>query len=40
MPPELLEQGKVYAAGDVYAFALIAWEVVTGLAPFRGMARP
>lgn len=40
MPPELLEYGKVYPAGDVYAFALIAWEMYTGRAPFRGLARP
>ena len=27
MPPELIEDGKVYQQGDVYAFGIIMWEV-------------
>ncbi len=27
MPPELIEDGKVYQQGDVYAFGIMMWEV-------------
>ncbi len=27
MPPELIEDGKVYPQGDVYAFGIMMWEV-------------
>ncbi len=30
MPPELLEDGKVYPQGDVYAFGIMMWEVRGG----------
>jgi hypothetical protein len=34
MPPELLRLGKLSPAGDVYAFAIIMWELFTGCAAF------
>ncbi len=27
MPPELIEEGKVYPQGDVYSFGILMWEV-------------
>jgi hypothetical protein len=27
MPPELIEEGKIYQQGDVYAFGIMMWEV-------------
>lgn len=30
MPPELIEDGKVYQQGDVYAFGIMMWEVCDG----------
>lgn len=40
MAPELIEDGKVYPQGDVYAFGVIMWEVFTGGAPYPNMAHP
>ncbi|GBF92133.1 kinase [Raphidocelis subcapitata] len=34
MPPELLRLGKLSPAGDVYAFAIIMWELYTGCVAF------
>jgi mitogen-activated protein kinase kinase kinase 11 len=31
MPPELIEEGKVYQQGDVYAFGIMMWEVSMSL---------
>jgi serine/threonine protein kinase len=35
--PELLKDGKLTKAADVYSFAMIMWEMYTGTALFRGM---
>lgn len=35
--PELLKQGKLTKAADVYSFAMIMWEMYSGTALFRGM---
>ena len=40
MPPELIEDGKVYQQGDVYAFGIIMWEIYTGTVPYAHMAHP
>lgn len=40
MAPELIEDGKVYPQGDVYAFGVIMWEVYTGATPYASMAHP
>jgi len=35
--PELLKQGKLTKAADVYSFAMMMWEMYSGTALFRGM---
>ena len=35
--PELLKEGKLTKATDVYSFAMIMWEMYSGTALFRGM---
>jgi serine/threonine protein kinase len=35
--PELLKQGKLTKAADVYSFAMMMWEIYTGTALFRGL---
>lgn len=40
MPPELIEEGKVYPQGDVYAFGIMMWETYTGSAPYAHMVHP
>ena len=40
MPPELIENGLVVAAGDVYAFGVIMWEAYSRLAPYKGLVHP
>ena len=36
MSAEVLEQGKYNAKADVYSWALVAWEVLTGCQPYNG----
>ncbi len=31
MPPELLAEGRLSKAADVYAFGVLLWELVTGM---------
>ncbi|GFH26300.1 protein kinase domain-containing protein [Haematococcus lacustris] len=31
MPPELIEDGKVYPQGDVYAFGIMMWEIMVAV---------
>ncbi len=38
--PELIEDGKVYQQGDVYAFGIIMWEIFTSATPYANMAHP
>ncbi|GIL54291.1 hypothetical protein Vafri_9852 [Volvox africanus] len=40
MAPELIEDGKVYQQGDVYAFGIIMWEIFTSSTPYQSMAHP
>ncbi|GLI61443.1 hypothetical protein VaNZ11_003807, partial [Volvox africanus] len=40
MAPELIEDGKVYQQGDVYAFGIIMWEIYTSSTPYQSMAHP
>ena len=35
--PELLKEGKLTKAADVYSFAMMMWEICTGTMLFRGM---
>ena len=35
-PPEVLAAGRVSRAADVWAFAVLAWELVVGAKPFAG----
>ena len=35
--PELLKDGKLTKAADVYSFAMMMWEIYTGTPLFRGM---
>ncbi|KAK9915364.1 hypothetical protein WJX75_008098 [Coccomyxa subellipsoidea] len=35
--PELLKDGKLTKAADVYSFAMMMWEIYTGTALFRGL---
>ena len=35
--PELLKEGKLTKAADVYSFAMMMWEMYSGTALFRGM---
>jgi len=37
MPPELIEDGKVYQQGDVYAFGIMMWEVRSGVWMLHGV---
>ncbi len=36
MAPELLIQGRLSKAADVYAFGITMWELYTGKAAFEG----
>eukprot|EP00210_Caulerpa_lentillifera_P007267 g6952.t1 len=36
MPPELLRGGILTPAADVYSFAVLLWELLTGVRPFEG----
>ena len=38
--PELLKEGKLTKAADVYSFAMLMWEIYSGSALFRGMSIP
>lgn len=40
MPPETLRDGKIHWATDVYSFAILLVEMMTGRQPFRGMTTP
>ena len=35
--PEVLKEGKLTRAADVYSFAMMMWEIWTGTGLFRGM---
>ncbi|KAL0035971.1 hypothetical protein WJX77_009876 [Trebouxia sp. C0004] len=37
MPPELLSQGKMTRAADVYSFGMLMWEMYTGCSLFKGL---
>lgn len=37
MPPELLRSGKMSSAGDVYAFGIMMWELLSGHSAFSGL---
>ena len=37
MPPEMLRSGTLTKFVDVYSFAVILWELVTGKTPFQGL---
>jgi serine/threonine protein kinase len=37
MPPELLLEGKMTKAGDVYAYGVILWEMFMGQRPWSGL---
>ena len=37
MPPELLTEGKLSKAVDVYAFGVVLWEMCTGKRPWGGL---
>ena len=37
MPAELLLEGKMTKAADVYGFAMMAWELFTGEQLFKGL---
>ncbi len=36
-PPELLTEGRLSRAADVYAFGVLCWETYTGRRPWEGM---
>ena len=38
--PELLKEGKLTKAADVYSFAMLMWEIYSGSALFRGLSIP
>jgi len=40
MPPELLCEGRLSKAADVYAFGVLMWELVTGKRPYAGLRHP
>lgn len=37
MPPELLTEGRLTPAADVYSFGILLWELMSGQAPYRFM---
>ncbi len=37
MPAEMLMEGKMTKAADVYSFGMLMWEVVTGKKLFEGL---
>lgn len=37
MPPELLSEGRLSKAADVYAFGVLLWEMLTGARPWAGL---
>lgn len=37
MPPELLSEGRLLFRADVFSFAMLLIEMMTGRQPFRGM---
>ena len=38
--PELLQEGKLTKAADVYSFAMLMWEIYSGTALFQGLSYP
>lgn len=40
MPPEVLQNGKVSSATDVFSFAILLHEMITGRKPFEGLDTP
>ena len=40
MAPELIANGDVSTAGDVYAFGILMWECYTSLTPYKGLMPP
>lgn len=40
MPPEVLQNGRVSCATDVFSFAMLLLEIITGDQPFKGMDTP
>ena len=38
--PELLQEGKLTKAADVYSFAMLMWEVCSGNPLFQGLSTP
>lgn len=39
MPPELLMEGKLTYAADVFAFGVLLWSMFTSLRPWQGLQR-
>lgn len=39
MAPEIMLQGRVSKAADVYAFGVMLWEMFSGARPFEGIPR-
>lgn len=37
MPPEVLKDGYMSAACDVFSFGMVLWELCTGQKPFKGL---
>ncbi|CAD7703198.1 unnamed protein product [Ostreobium quekettii] len=37
MPPEVLQQGHLSLAADIYSFGIIMWEMMSGEPPFQNM---
>ena len=38
--PELLKEGKLTKAADVFSFAMLMWEIYSGTALFQGLSHP
>ena len=36
MAPELFDHGEITPKADVYSFAIVLWEMVTGTLPYEG----
>ena len=39
MPPELLMEGKLTKAADVFAFGVLLWSMLMGRLPWQGLQR-
>lgn len=39
MPPELLMEGKLTKAADVFAFGVLLWSMFTAWRPWQGLSR-